>query len=129
MDRMTYVYIALVPMFILYMLAFYKKLRNDRLLTILLLITLFFGGLGMILKTPEASMFIGPFVYIGSYGLLRYAYLNKYKIEPTYNRTSWYDADEGRKQNWLDVITFVIPIVLSFILPLILVIAKSKGLF
>jgi len=126
MDRMTYFYIGAVPMFIVFMLISYKKLRNDRSLRISSIITLLFAIPGVLIRTPEAAMLMGAFVQVVTYAFLRYLFKRKYSFEPTYNRMSWYDSEEGRKQNWFDVIVFVIPILLSFTIPLAVVILKAK---
>jgi hypothetical protein len=127
MDRMTYFYIGLVPMFVVFMLISYKKLRNDRLLKVSSIITLLFAIPGVLIRTPEAAMLMGAFVQVVSYAFLRYLFKRKYNFEPTYNRMSWYDHEEGRKQNWLDVIVFVVPTMLSFTIPLAIVILKAKA--
>lgn len=126
MDRMTYFYIGIVPMFIVFMLISYKRLRNDRLLKIASIITFLIAIPGFLLRVPESAMLIGAFVYIITYSGLRYLFKKKYDFEPTYNRMSWYDSEDGRKQNWFDVIVFVIPIMISFILPLAIIILKAK---
>jgi hypothetical protein len=128
MDRMTYFYIGVIPTFVLYMLVCHKKLRSDRFIRYLALITFGFAVSGIVIRVPESAFFASAFIYLISYAVLRKFYINKYKVEPTYNRSSWYDPEEGRQQNGLDVITFVAPIFLSFILSLALSIAKSKGL-
>ena len=128
MDRMTFVYIGFIPMFILYMFASYKKLRNNRALIILSITSFLLAIPGVLIKVPEAAMLTGAFIYLISYSLLRYIYIKKYSFEPTYNKSSWYDANEGRRQNWLDVIVYVMPILLSMIVPVAIIIAKAKGL-
>jgi len=128
MDRMTFLYLGLAPSFIVYILASYKKLRNNRVLTRLAIVTLLIALLGVFIN-KEGSLFLASaFFYVIIYAGLRYIYLKKYSIEPTYNRASWYDPEEGRKQNWLDVIVFVIPLMLSLVMPLVLTIAQSKTL-
>lgn len=127
MDRMYYVYIGLVPVFIVFMLISYRYLRNNKSLKIAALVTLPLAVLGLLLETPEAAMFSGAFVQVVSYGSLRFLFKRKYNFEPTYNRMSWYDDKEGRRQNWFDVIVFVVPLILSFIVPLALTILKEKN--
>ena len=127
MDRMTYFYIGCVPMLIVFILISYKKLRDNKSLKIAASITFPIAVLGLLLKTPEAAMFSGAFVQIISYAGLRFLFKRKYNFEPTYNRMSWYDDEDGRRQNWLDVIVFVIPLISSFILPLALTIIKAKN--
>jgi uncharacterized membrane protein YfcA len=126
MDRMTYFYIGCVPIFIIHILIFCKKLRNNKALKIAASVTFPFAVLGVLLKTPEAAMFSGAFAQIISYAGLRFLFKRKYNFEPTYNRMSWYDNEEGRRQNWFDVIVFVIPLILCFIVPLALTIIKAK---
>jgi hypothetical protein len=54
-----------------------------------------------------------PLFYLTVYNCLRYAYIKVYGVEPTYNKASWYDPKDGRKQNWFDVVVFFIPLLLS----------------
>jgi hypothetical protein len=124
---MTFFYVGLAPAFILFMLVSYKKLRNGHRLKILSVFSFILAILGLVIKTPEAASFSISFFYIISYAFLRYLYLRKYGLEPTYYNYSWYDAEEGRRQNWLDVIVYVVPIFFSFIASLALLIAKAKG--
>lgn len=113
-------------MFIIFILISYKKLRNNHALKVATLITFPFAVLGVLLKTSESAMFSGAFVYIITYSALRYLFKKKYEFEPTYNQMSWYNSEDGRKQNWFDVIVFVIPIMTSFIVPLAIIILKAK---
>jgi len=92
-------------------------------------ITFLIAMLGWFIKVPEAGMLTGGLSYIICYAGLRHVYIRKYSIEPTYNRISWFDPDDGRRQNWLDVVVFVIPLLLSFIIPLMIVSWKSKLLY
>jgi len=129
MDRMLYVYIGFVPMFIVFMLVSLKKLRDNSALKIALSVTLPFAAFGVFNRTPEAAMFSGAFIQVISYACLRLLFKRKYHFEPTYNRSGWYDAEDGRRQNWFDVLVFIIPLMLSFVLPLVIIILKYKFLF
>jgi hypothetical protein len=126
MDRMMYFYIGVVPMFIVFMLISDKKLRNSKSLNIAALLTFPFALLGFWLTIPEAAMFAGAFVYVAGYACLRFLFKKIYNIEPTYNRGAWYDAEEGRKQNWFDVVVFILPLMSSMVVPIALVALKSK---
>ena len=123
---MTFVYIGFVPMFIVYMLIIYKKLRNSTSINFVVFITLLISIPGFLIKAPEAGMLTGGLAYIICYAALRHVYVRIYNIEPTYNRMSWFDPEDSRRQNWLDVVVFAIPLLLSFVIPLIIVTWKSK---
>ncbi len=113
---------------ILVILGFAKKLRNDTTLIILLVVTGIIGGIGIWIRDPEyeipkgneADFLIMPFAYVVAYKLLRKLYKSIYKVEPTYNRSSWYDYEEGRKQNWLDLLVHIAPIIISGLTPLVI---------
>ena len=106
---------------------FMKLLRSNRVLFILTPIAFIIGLYGVLIRGAQTEMVNGngsdfllaPFVYISSYALLRMLYRKVYKVEPTYERYSWYDAEEGRKQNWLDVTVHILPMMLSFVVPII----------
>lgn len=123
---MVYVYIGMVPLVIVGMLISYKKLRNYNSIRLVLLITFAISLLSIFIRTPEAAMLSGAFVYTACYAALRYLFKPKYQMEPTYYRSSWYDPDEGRMQNWFDVVVFVVPLFLSFMIPFALIILKSN---
>lgn len=105
-----------------------KMLRSDKLLFILTVLSAIFGIIGLGLRSEATEMvngngataMISPFVYIVSYAMLRWIYKKIYKMEPTYNRSSWYDHEEGRKQNWLDVIVHIIPMILCWVVPILI---------
>ncbi|WP_271783403.1 hypothetical protein [Aquimarina algiphila] len=107
---------------------FMKKLRNNKLLLILLLITLLIGLFGYIssnyyiavLSGRLSYSLFGPFIYVLSYGLLRIAYKKTFNKEPSYERYSWYDYEDGRKLNVFDLLVHIIPMLLGFILPILL---------
>jgi hypothetical protein len=126
MDRMAFVYIGFVPMFIVYMLIIYKKLRNYKSISFVACITFLIAIPGLFITVPEAGVLTGGLIYIICYAALRHVYVKIYNIEPTYNRMSWFDNEDNRRQNWLDVVVFIMPLVLSFIIPLVIVILKSK---
>ncbi len=113
---------------ILAIAGFLKKLRSDRTLFVLLLISIPIAVCGLLLRSPEyqmkganaADMLLGPFFYIVMYGSLRHLYKKKYKREPTYHRASWYDPDEKRKQNALDVIVHIFPVISAVFFPVII---------
>jgi len=107
---------------------FMKLLRSNKILTVLTLVALLIGIYGLLIRGEETEMPNGngadflaaPFVYVVSYALLRMLYKRVYKMEPTYERYSWYDAKEGRNQNWLDVTVYILPMLLSFVVPLMM---------
>lgn len=113
---------------ILAIAGFLKKLRKDRTLFVLLLISIPIAVSGLLLRSPEyqmkgangADILLGPFVYIVMYGGLRYVYKKIYKREPTYNRSSWYDPEEKREQNIMDVFAHVFPLMGAVLLPIII---------
>ena len=113
---------------ILAVCGFMKLLRSDRTLIILTVLTIPIGVFGLCLIGDNTEMvngngattLVSPFIYITSYALLRMLYKRIYKMEPTYERFSWYDAEEGRKQNWLDVTVHILPMLLGFIVPIII---------
>ena len=119
---------GLMVLSMLVILGLLKYLRNDYRLSVLLIITGVISLIGFFIRSPELKMangnaadsLHGPFIYILSYFTLRKIYIRKYNCEPTYYKGSWYDPDEGRNQNWLDIATYLFPLLVSFILPLVL---------
>jgi len=63
---------------------------------------------------------MSPLIYTSFYSLLRKLFLKKYKMEPTYNRSSWYDFEEKRNQKWSDLGVFLIPVIASLAIPLLI---------
>lgn len=115
--------------FILVMLCYFKMLRDNKRLIILLLVASLFAVYAFILREngqPFSGRYRGsnflfsPFLYVLSYGILRYLYKDTYKREPTYDRHSWHDVDEGRDQNVFDVIVFVFPLFFSVLFPFLI---------
>jgi hypothetical protein len=107
---------------------FMKLLRSNKTLFILSIITAVIGIYGILIRGVQtelvngngADFLIAPFTYITTYAFLRMLYKKIYKVEPTYARYSWYDAEEGRKQNWFDVSVYILPMMLSFVVPIII---------
>lgn len=105
-----------------------KKLRSDKRISILVILTFPLAIFGLIIRSPEYQMkganaadcLWSPFLCIALYGLFRYLYKKKYYCEPTYNRLSWYDPDEKRMQNWFDVIVHVVPFIFAVSVPIII---------
>ena len=105
---------------------FMKLLRSDKTLLTLSIVTLIIAVFGLLIRSEQTQMvngngatfLIAPFIYTISYLLLRKLYKFKYKIEPTYNRRSWYDSEDNRNQNLLDVTVHILPMLLGFIIPL-----------
>ena len=62
-------------------------------------ITLLISIPGFFIKAPEAGMLTGGLAYIICYAALRHVYVRIYNIEPTYNRMSWFDPEDNRRQN------------------------------
>lgn len=120
--------IAFIITAIIAVCGFMKLLRSNKVLIILLTITFPIAIFGLIIRGVNtemvngnaANMFLSPFIYVASYTLLRLVFKRIYKMEPTYERYSWYDYSDGRKQNWLDVIVHLIPLMLSFTLPFLI---------
>ncbi|MCB9164911.1 MAG: hypothetical protein H6592_15160 [Flavobacteriales bacterium] len=104
---------------------FMKWLRNDRLLLILVLATAVLAIIGIVGRIPENPRLntwdglLGPFAYVGSYALLRHWYKKVFRREPTYQRASWYDHEEGRRLDWYDVTVHVLPMCVGLGVPVI----------
>ena len=104
---------------------FMKWLRNDRRLAVLFILTGVLAVIGVVGRVPgnarlnSADGLLGPLAYVASYALLRQAYKSIYRREPTYERASWYDREEGRKQNWFDVTVHILPMLIGMAVPLI----------
>lgn len=112
---------------IFWMLGLLKRLQNDKIIKHLkvvaigiLLLGLFFKNKNIVIESGGyASIFyIGPIIYILVYSYLRKRFIQNFNMEPTYYWISWYDPEEGRKQTWNDVIVFILPIILSTVIPL-----------
>jgi hypothetical protein len=110
------------------LLGFGKKLRSDKRLAILFLTTCIVATIGLILRdevvehgtgNPAYSL-ISPLAYVLCYAGLRQIFKAVYKMEPTYQRYSWYDQEEGRKQNVLDVIVHILPLMVAIFVPSII---------
>jgi 4-amino-4-deoxy-L-arabinose transferase-like glycosyltransferase len=105
---------------------FMKWLRNDRVLLVLLLATTVLAMVGILGRVPENPRLntwdglLGPFTYVSSYAFLRYMYKRYFHREPTYERSSWYDGEEGRRQYGFDVAVHVLPMMIAFALPVLL---------
>ena len=107
---------------------FYKKLRDNKVILMLLFPALLLAAFGLLIRSPElqqkgansADFFISPLIYLLSYGTLRHIYKKQYGVEPTYNRSSWYDPEEGRKQNGFDVLVFILPVFIAAIFPVLI---------
>ena len=108
-----------------------KWLRNDRVLWALLLATAVLAVYGLLERVPENTRLntwdglMGPFAYVASYASLRYLYKHIFHREPTYMRGSWYDWEEGRRQNWFDVAVHVLPMMVALAVPVLL--TRSLG--
>jgi hypothetical protein len=110
-----------------------KLMRSKKVFIIAFTISLITAIIGFIissnknvLRIPNSYDFLYvPIVYMVCYNLLRVLYIKIYNCEPTYNRSSWYDPGDGRRQNWLDVIVYVVPIFISLGFPIILTVVKS----
>lgn len=109
---------------ILSFMGMFKHLRNNQTIQTLLIISAFYGFVSIFIHVFIVWMddlssysFWNPFVYIALYGVLRYLNISIYHREPTYNKASWYDPSEGRKQNTLDVLVHLLPMGVSLIFP------------
>jgi hypothetical protein len=101
---------------------FLKKLRNDRHIGLLLAAAFLLAISGFFIPGPGFSAvdryhLVSPFVYMALYGFFRWIYKLFFGVEPTYNRSGWYDPEEGRKQNFFDVLVFVLPLLLAVLAP------------
>ena len=122
----TLFFIGCIPTGLLVLLGFAKVLRNDRLIKKIIVLALLFASLGFFIQVEDKDVGPGfapatlaaPLVYILSYTILRFIYKSLYKVEPTYNRSSWYDHEDNRRQNWLDVFVHLFPWLFSLIFPL-----------
>jgi hypothetical protein len=112
----------------LWFAGFSKMLRSENVIKIVLVLAVVLAIFGVLLRNPQTKMtlgnaadtFFGPLIYILTYAFFRFTYRKKYGVEPTYNRASWYDPQEGREQNLFDLVVFIIPMVLSILVPLLL---------
>ena len=113
-------------------LGFDKKLRSSRTLTHLLIPAFIIALIGLWIRSSDteqkganaADALLSPLVYILCYAGLRALYKYIYNMEPTCDRYSWYDSEEGRKQNWLDVVVHIVPMLIAFVFPVAI-----KGIF
>jgi hypothetical protein len=104
-----------------------KLLRNDRLIKRVIISAMLFATVGFFLEIKgddigsgfAPAVFAAPLVYILSYALLRNLYKALYRVEPTYNRASWYDHEDKRRQNWFDVLVHILRWLLSLAFPFI----------
>ncbi len=109
---------------ILSFMGMFKHLRNNQTILTLLVISALYGCVSVFVHIFISRMddlssysFWSPFVYLVLYGFLRYLYLKIYHREPTYNKASWYDPEEGRNQNTLDLLAHLLPMGVSLIFP------------
>ena len=107
------------------MLGFFKKLRDDKTIIFLSLLTAIIAiyPLTKIIEGApysgnfrQTDIFFLPFFYVSTYGLLRQLYKSIYKREPTYYRASWFDPEDNREQNWLDIFVYVGSMAISFLI-------------
>lgn len=119
-EKIGFLIFIILPLF-----GLFKKLRDDKTLIVLLLVTgliTIFPIYQRILDLPYEGRLRGsdtlflPFLYILLYGFLRMVYKKIYRREPTYYRASWYDPEDGRRQNIFDVAVFILPILLPVLL-------------
>jgi hypothetical protein len=112
---------------LLFLMGLGKKLRNDNIIKISLIVSLIVAVIGFLIRSEQTKMaagnaadsFYSPLVYIATYAGLRYLYKRRYRVEPTYNRSSWHDYKEGRRQNWLDVTVHLLPFMLALVIPML----------
>jgi hypothetical protein len=103
------------------------KLRDDVIITKVTVLTAILGVFGFALRSDALEMGAAnaadwlwcPFIYITAYAFLRFLYKRTYHREPTYNRSSWYDPNDRRRQNSFDVAVHIVPIILSMSGPLL----------
>lgn len=115
-------FIGLMIWLVFVILGLFKKLRSNKAI----IFSLFLSGL--IAIVPITTMLghestaenlnqnnglLLPFIYVVLYGSLRMLYKRIYHREPTYYRADWYDPEDARNQNLLDVIVYIIPMILS----------------
>ncbi len=103
-----------------------KWLRNDRVLTALLVVTGVLAIIGIVSRVQENPRLnawdglISPFAFMTSFAFLRYAYKAIYRREPTYSYLTWYDLEERRHMNWFDLAVHLLPFLLALAVPVIL---------
>lgn len=113
---------------IFWLLGISKKLRSDKRILIALIASVVITIIGCIIYSDNYKMtgmnasniYFGPLIYMITYSTLRYIYKKKYNQEPTYNKSSWYDYEEGREQYWLDLVVYISPIFLSVLIPIVI---------
>lgn len=113
---------------IIALLGFGKKLRSNKRLAILFVITSIVAIVGLILRNDvveqrisnPADSLISPLAYVLCYAGLRQMFKAVYKMEPTYQRYRWYDKEDGRKQNVLDVLVHIFPLMVAVFVPFII---------
>jgi hypothetical protein len=102
-----------------------KRLRSDKSILIVGIVTLAIGLVGLLIRSDATDMprgnaadfLFGPFVYVLSYSLLRKLYKSIYNVEPTYVWLNTYDLEDMRKVNLLDKVVHVLPLLLGMGLP------------
>lgn len=127
-DPIIVFLIGIIPILIFLGFVGAKKIRQKSYCTVFLIFAAIYCLIGVFLRSDSyqlpningADSFFSPLAYLLSYLLLRKVYLRVYKIEPTYYRTSWYDPNEGREQNWFDLLVYVTPIFIALLVPLII---------
>lgn len=115
-------FIGLIIWLIFTILGLFKKLRSNQAIIFSLFVS------GLIAIVPIITMLdnestaenlnqnkglLLPFIYVVLYGSLRMLYKRMYHREPTYYRAAWYDPEDARNQNFLDVIVYISPMILS----------------
>lgn len=99
-------------------------LRNFRTLRLIGVLVFLIAVVAMAFREPghprlnKYDAFLAPGVYVGLFALLRAVYKRIHRTEPTWFPLSWFDPVAGRRQNWMDVITYAVPMMLSMIVPI-----------
>lgn len=132
-DKPFMLFLGLGATCVVGVLTSYKLMRNNKVLIGLMIVSLGMAISQVILSINEntfkratlSDALYSPLVYVISYNSLRYVYIRMYGLEPTYNRMSWYDPKDGRRQNWFAVVVYVAPLFLSLGFPILLAILKK----
>ncbi|HTL80073.1 MAG TPA: hypothetical protein VL651_00135 [Bacteroidia bacterium] len=122
------IFLGLTPTAAMLLAASYRRLRNDRIVFVLIILCVSLAIWGIYLRSPEFEMKGGnaadslysPLIYILTYATLRYLFKKKYGFEPTYYKHSWYDPVEKRDQNWFDIVVLMLPFLLAVFIPAII---------
>lgn len=72
-------------------------------------------------KDVSISVFYSPIIYLSFYQFCRTIFKWKFNMEPTYDYSSSYDSVDKRDLLCWDYVVFILPIVLAFGLPYLVI--------